>query len=74
TLSDAQYSYGRIQKLLLDVRVATVEIITPELEKSGDCIIGGLIDHYMIDQSPYYTVAAFLQLWRYNFNSCDAQI
>lgn len=45
TLSDAQYSYGRIQKLLLDLRVATVEIITPELEKSGDCIIGGLIDH-----------------------------
>ena len=28
TLSDAQYSYGRIQKLLLDLRVATVEIIT----------------------------------------------
>lgn len=45
TLSDAQYSYGRIQKLLIDLRVATVEIITPELERSGDCIIGGLIDH-----------------------------
>ncbi|VTM51671.1 replication protein A [Klebsiella quasipneumoniae] len=45
TLSDAQYSYGRIQKLLLDLRVATVEIITPELGKNGDCIIGGLIDH-----------------------------
>ncbi len=45
TLSDAQYSYGRIQKLLLDLRVASVEIITPELEKSGDFIIGGLIDH-----------------------------
>lgn len=44
-LSDAQYSYGRIQKLLIDLRVATVEIITPALEKCGEFIIGGLIDH-----------------------------
>lgn len=45
TLSDHQYSYDRIKKLLLDLRAATVEIVTPELALSGDSIIGGLIDH-----------------------------
>lgn len=45
TLSDHQYSHGRIKKLLIDLRAATVEIVTPELERSGDRIIGGLIDH-----------------------------
>lgn len=45
TLSDHQYSHGRIQKLLADLRAATVEIVTPELERSGSSIIGGLIDH-----------------------------
>lgn len=44
-LSDHQYSHGRIKKLLVDLRAATVEIVTPELELSGDRIIGGLIDH-----------------------------
>jgi len=45
TLSDHQYSHDRIKKLLRDLRAATVEIVTPELEQSGDSIIGGLIDH-----------------------------
>lgn len=45
TLSDHQYSHGRIRKLLIDLRAATVEIVTPELERNGDSIIGGLIDH-----------------------------
>lgn len=45
TLSDHQYSHDRIKKLLIDLRAATVEIVTPELERSGDSIIGGLIDH-----------------------------
>ncbi|WP_244945888.1 ABC transporter ATPase [Bisbaumannia pacifica] len=45
TLSDRQYSHDRIKKLLRDLRAATVEIVTPELEQSGDSIIGGLIDH-----------------------------
>lgn len=44
-LSDHQYSYGSIKKLLIDLRAATVEIVTPELERSGESIIGGLIDH-----------------------------
>lgn len=44
-LSDHQYSHGRIKKLLTDLRVATVEIVTPELERSGESIIGGVIDH-----------------------------
>lgn len=44
-LSDHQYSHGRIKKLLIDLRAATVEIVTPEMERSGDSIIGGLIDH-----------------------------
>jgi hypothetical protein len=44
-LSDHQYSHGRIKKLLIDLRAATVEIVTPELERSGESIIGGLIDH-----------------------------
>lgn len=46
-LSDNQYSYGRIKKLMVDLRAATVEIVTPELEQSGDSIIGGLIDHVL---------------------------
>ena len=45
TLSDHQYSHDRIIKLLTDLRAATVEIVTPELELRGDRIIGGLIDH-----------------------------
>ena len=45
TLSDHQYSHDRILKLLTDLRAATVEIVTPELELRGDRIIGGLIDH-----------------------------
>lgn len=45
TLSDHQYSHDRIKKLLIELRAATVEIVTPELERSGDSIIGGLIDH-----------------------------
>ena len=45
TLSDHQYSHDRIKKLLIDLRAATVEIVTPELERNGDSIIGGLIDH-----------------------------
>ncbi|MCQ4229661.1 ABC transporter ATPase [Pseudomonas stutzeri] len=44
-LSDHQYSHDRIKKLLIDLRAATVEIVTPELELSGERIIGGLIDH-----------------------------
>ncbi|MDM1717451.1 ABC transporter ATPase [Thiopseudomonas alkaliphila] len=44
-LSDSQYSHGRIKKLLADLRAVTIEIITPELEQTGDSIIGGLIDH-----------------------------
>lgn len=45
TLSDHNYSLSRIQALLRDLRSATVEIITPELEDTGERIIGGLIDH-----------------------------
>ena len=44
-LSDHQYSHDHILKLLTDLRAATVEIVTPELELRGDRIIGGLIDH-----------------------------
>jgi hypothetical protein len=44
-LSDHQYSHDRIKKLLTDLRAATVEIVTPEMESTGDSIIGGLIDH-----------------------------
>jgi len=44
-LSESQYSYQQIKKLLSELRAATIEIITPELEEAGDSIIGGLIDH-----------------------------
>jgi len=44
-LSDHQYSHDRIKRLLTDLRAATVEIVTPEMESTGDSIIGGLIDH-----------------------------
>lgn len=45
TLSDSQYSDGRLKKLLVELRAATVEIVTPEMERTGDRIIGGLVDH-----------------------------
>ncbi|HDU8494899.1 ABC transporter ATPase [Morganella morganii] len=44
-LSDHQYSGGRLNKLLLELKAATIEIVTPELEQIGESIIGGLIDH-----------------------------
>lgn len=44
-LSDHHYSHGRIKKLMTDLRAATVEIVTPEMERRGDSIIGGVIDH-----------------------------
>ncbi|MDY0311189.1 MAG: hypothetical protein RBR20_03610 [Desulfobacterales bacterium] len=45
TLSDSRYSMTQIKKLLADLRAAVVEIETPELMRSGERIIGGLIDH-----------------------------
>ena len=44
-LSDHQYSHDRIKRLLTDLRAATVEIVTPEMERIGESIIGGLVDH-----------------------------
>jgi len=44
-LSDHQYSYSGIQDLTSELRAASIEIVTPEMEPSGDRIIGGLIDH-----------------------------
>lgn len=44
-LSDHQYSYSGIQDLTAELRAASIEIVTPEMEASGDRIIGGLIDH-----------------------------
>lgn len=44
-LSDNQYSYEGIQDLIADLRGAVIEIITPEMEKTGDRIIGGLLDY-----------------------------
>lgn len=44
-LSDSRYSKSQIEKLLTDLRGVTVEIDTPELEKNGTKIIGGIIDH-----------------------------
>lgn len=45
TMSDSKYSLEQIQKLFVELRAAVVEIETPQLLKSGDKIIGGLIDH-----------------------------
>ncbi len=45
TLSDHQYSLNRLKKLLIDLRSATIEIVTPQMERTGDKILGGLIDH-----------------------------
>lgn len=42
TLSDSRYSYAQIEKLLTDLRMATITIETPGLDFP---IIGGLIDH-----------------------------
>ena len=45
SLSERQYSHQGLLDLLAELRAASIEIITPELEKSGDRIIGGLVDH-----------------------------
>ncbi|AZZ94721.1 ABC transporter ATPase [Hahella sp. KA22] len=45
TLSDSRYSLAQIQKLLSELRASTIEIETPDLARTGDRIIGGLIDH-----------------------------
>jgi len=42
TISDNQYSYSQIEKLLIEIRSATITI---HLEKFDFPIIGGLIDH-----------------------------
>lgn len=42
TLSDSRYSYEQIEKLLIELRAATVVIETPQYDFP---IIGGLIDH-----------------------------
>ena len=44
-LSDSQYSYEGIQDLIAGLRGAVIEIVTPEMEQTGDRIIGGLIDY-----------------------------
>lgn len=44
-MSEHHYSHQQIQKLLVELRSATIEIITPEMEQTEDRIIGGLIDH-----------------------------
>jgi hypothetical protein len=44
-LSDSQYSYEGIQDLVADLRGAVIEIVTPDMEQTGDRIIGGLIDY-----------------------------
>lgn len=44
-LGSEYYSHQGLLDLLADLRAATIEIITPELKKTGDRIIGGLIDH-----------------------------
>lgn len=66
TLSDHSYSLNRIQALLRDLRSATVEIVTPELEHSGDRIIGGLIDHVVPSPKTRYNPLTGGQrnLWR----------
>ena len=45
TLSDGQYSKSSLERLLNELRSATVEIVTPRMEAKGEKIIGGLIDH-----------------------------
>lgn len=44
-LSDSRYSMTQIEKLLVELRAATILIETPELAKTGEKIIGGIIDH-----------------------------
>lgn len=42
TLSDSRYSFTQIEKLLTELRAATITIEMPQFDRS---IIGGLIDH-----------------------------
>lgn len=65
-LSDHNYSLSRLQSLLKDLRSATVEIVTPELELSGDRIIGGLIDHVIPSPKTRYNplTRGDRHLWR----------
>lgn len=45
SLSDSRYSMSQLQKLMTELRAATIEIETPQLKKCEEKIIGGLIDH-----------------------------
>jgi hypothetical protein len=45
TLSDSWYSWSGIQKLLVELRAATVQIETPLTKQTGIPVIGGLLDY-----------------------------
>ena len=45
-----QYSYEGIQDLMADLRSVSVEIVTPEMQNTGERIIGGIIDHAIPSQ------------------------
>ncbi len=67
-LSDNQYSGGRLNKLLLELKAATVEIVVPQLEQNGDGgrIIGGLIDHVIPSPMTRYNplTGGVRRLWK----------
>lgn len=44
-LSDKQYSHAGVLEIISELRRAVIEIVTPEMEKTGDKIVGGLIDY-----------------------------
>lgn len=67
-LSDNQYSGGRLNKLLLELKAATVEIVASKLEKTVDegRIIGGLIDHVISSPMTRYNplTGGVRRLWK----------
>jgi len=65
TLSDSRYSFKQIEKLIVDLRVATITIEVPKFDFP---IIGGLIDHVipsaMTRPNPLNGRAGTRALWR----------
>lgn len=66
SMSDGVYSLSQIQKLFTELRKATVEIETPEMQKSSEKIIGGIIDHVIPSSSTRHDplTGGSRNLWR----------
>ena len=72
SMSDHNYSIGRIKAFLRELRTAEVEIVTPEMEAFGESMFGGMIDH--VEPSPMTRPDPLTgkerPLWRVRLGKC----